>query len=283
MIRQAKPPCDQEVLDLLSGVNNQLLVSFLNSNPTFDSFYTKFLNWISESQRINAFIPTDFQPVFTAGTTQAFHNFYLQHPEKQLVLLRGEYPYHRDVWDSFGKTYLWYEESHISDQSMLIISLPFSGSGNVEDKIFSALDICEERQATVMLDFALVGLGAELDMTRLKKYSCVKQMAFSFSKMFNIGRFRVGICWMREPIGPLQVLNHWNYINWPGMYFAEQLMKHFSFDYMSSKYLPQQRAVCIKEELSPSESYFFGLGGDNFQEYSRDGIYNRVCLTPLFK
>ena|GEM_PF-5185290 len=266
----------------MSGIDMGKLVSFLNEKTDLHAFYRRFLSWSQKSSRVNFSVGGDFVPLFAAGVTEAFNHFYLQNAGKPLFLLKGEYPYHRDVFDSLERPYHWYGEEKMETGAFLILSSPFSGTGNYAPEVLEILRECMEKKVDVMLDFAFVGLGESMDLAELTSFPCVKLCAFSFSKMFGIGKFRAGICWMRPPCGPLEVVNSWNYINGPAVYVASRLMEHFSFDYMSEKYAPLQREICLAHGLKPSASYLFGLGGEEFHPFSRDGVSNRVCLSPAF-
>lgn len=279
-LRQARPPRDDEVIGLLSSLTMARLLEFINNSPDFTGFYDRFLNWAGASSRVHFGTSSDFTPAFSAGVTEAFNNFYIENADRKLFLLKGEYPYHRDVYDSLGRKYDWYQPDLVNSGSMLIVSSPFSGNGNFQDEIYDVLRNCEARGVAVMLDFAFAGLGARLDIQELISFSCVRQFGFSFSKMFSLGKFRAGLCWMREPKGPLGVLRTWNYINWPAAYFALRLMENFSFDYMADKYRPIQERICLAKGLRPSQSYLFGIGGEEYASFARDGLYNRVCISP---
>lgn len=268
-IRNAKPIVDSNVVDALQ--NLKLFGEYKEQMCAFhqDLFVDTHRNWIKESKQFLINNLDQFEYCYiTNGVTDAFNDFY--YLNKRVSVLRGEYPYHRDV----GITVLD-DVSQIEPYSSLIISYPFSGSGNPHKDWERIIETCNDKHIKVFLDLCFVGVSYDL---KLDIPECVTHVAFSFSKLFCTGPARTGIMYTRyKETSPIAVQNQWHYTNHVGQIIHYKLMKTFSVDYVIDKYLSKYFDVCKEHNLELTKTILFGLNNDKF--YTREGYANRVCIT----
>ena len=101
-------------------------------------FLDKYQGWI-ESSKLNSFRGLDNFPMRYAsvGTTQALDwwHYYCAVNNFDLKILRGEYPYHRDVY--LTKQLGWddcIEDAGLTKGDAVVVSVPFSGTGKIPEK-----------------------------------------------------------------------------------------------------------------------------------------------------
>jgi len=260
---------DESVVDVLNSVE---LFKFNNEQPI--AFYNELFTathkaWVSESKHFHIDNLDKFEYSYvTNGVTDAFSDFY--YINKKVSVLRGEYPYHRDI----GTTVLD-DISQIEPYSAFIISYPFSASGSPHKDWNRIIQTCEDKHIKVFLDLCFVGVSYDLQLTIP---DCVTHVAFSFSKIFCTGPLRTGVMYTRyKEVSPIAVQNHWQYTNHIGQTLHYKLMKTFSVDYILDKYLSKYVSVCADQKVGLTKTILFGLSTDKF--YDREGYANRVCVT----
>jgi len=90
---------------------------------------------------------------YTAGTSQTFDHFLLKHNNREIVVLPGEFQYHRCA----GR-HLTFSEK-ITKNSALIISVPFSDTGQVHPQFNDLMQKCIDLNVPVCLDLAYWGIA----------------------------------------------------------------------------------------------------------------------------
>ncbi|MCB0379440.1 MAG: hypothetical protein KDD33_13180 [Bdellovibrionales bacterium] len=279
-LRPAKALNDKAIRQSLRQFPMGQAVDELQSPISLESYLDHFYQWIGNSQRVRFSLSGAWVPTLVNGTTEAFFHFYLVHSQKRLIVCKGEYPFHRDCFTSLGRPWSWYQPGGLQEGDFAILSLPFSGNGGRHPQEKEFLQECEDKNIPLLIDLSFLGLGASVDLSFLNQLHCLQSLCFSFSKQFNIGRFRIGLHWTKDPKGPLEILRQWNYHNWFSALVTQHLMENFSFDYLYNTYRDRQLEICQKHNLEPSDSILFGLDQDQFPEFSRDGFINRLCISP---
>lgn len=283
LLRSATPVKDDDVHRLIKSLCLEEYLSKYEAQLDVGAYYDEVLNWFKTSSRVHFQPPPEFKNLKCSGITDGFNDFYVRHSARDPFIFRGEYPYHKDVFESLNRPVFYIDNTEITDNAFVIMSVPFSATGAIHPRTIEVLETCSRLQVPVFLDFAFLGLGAEIDAEKLLSYSCVDSFAFSFSKLFALGRTRAGWTWTKATGGPLHVVNQWKYTNWLGHFVARACLRHFSFDHMYVKYAPLQKQICAELKLQPSESFLFGLGDHNYAAFHRQKTVNRVCISPLLK
>lgn len=272
-IRKAKAIVDKDVVDTIKNLN------IVNESSDFSIIFDQFAflkrydEWIHSSEKFKIKGLDKFKVrLVTNGITDAFNDFYIAN--KTISVMQGEYTYHRDLG------YPVLDNIHtIPSYTALIISYPFSATGNVHPDWEKIMKVCEDKKIKVFVDCCLFGV-AEVPTLDLN-YDCITDVAFSFSKTFATGGLRTGVLYRREERKtPLELLNSHFYTQMAGMKIHYELMNKFSPDYMCNKYRQKQIELAKELEIEPSDSVIFGISKKEEHDYfERDGYINRLCLS----
>ena len=267
-IRKALPIKD---ISITNTINN---FDFASNHSNFilpEVFVKKHKSWVESSKNFN--IKIDFSNAYiTYGITDAFNDFYFLH--KEISVLKGEYSYHRDLGikelDDIG---------YIKPYTALIISFPFSATGNPHKDWERIIETCNQRHISVFLDLCFFGVSYDCEIVIPE---CVTHCAFSFSKTFNTSCFRTGVLYTRyEQKTPIQNQNTWLYHNQLGALIHYQLMCEYSADYIVDKYLKSSKEVCKKFNIDCTNTIIFGTSDNTiWNRFERD-ITNRMCISNL--
>ena len=212
------------------------------------------------------------------GVTGAFLDWYAQYTIANLVVLKGEYPFHKRN----GCTVLEHF-SQIKTGQTLILSMPFSATGNIHDDYFSIIEHCRNNKIDILLDCAYLNISdiGDIDVDA----SCIKSIATSLSKVYATGMNKIGIKFDREEMHtPVKQLNDWFYLNHFSMNLHLKLFDKFKLSYVYDKYIQRSSEACTSFGLDRSNTILFGLSNDNiWSEFSREGLCNRVCISKILQ
>ncbi len=277
--RQANPINDPEVIDVLKGLLPETLFSHPFPSPAGEwqeQFFEGFENWRPRMGSSSILGLEAWSRYIIQGTTESFQNFDLYYSDRQTFVLKGEYPYHQQVGAQVVVNY-----SEIPNSGKLILSYPFSASGEVPEKWDSILQYCTSNNIPVLLDCALIHL-AELPSVDVREYPCIHWVAFSFSKNYCSGRFRSGVLYCRSELAgvPIAVVNEWSYLNHLSLNIHLQLMARFEWNHLLTKYRKFQEQVCRELKVRPSSCVLFGLSAhQHHDEFKRSNGVRRLCLS----
>lgn len=247
-------------------------------------FIERFRLWIGES-RNNKFTGIDSFPYAfaTLGVTQALDAFHYWTKSKglRLRLLPGEYPYNLDVVAGFDRNRDWIGTDPLAPGDAVIISVPFSGTGNVPNNLINILDECELYQIPVLIDAAWFGTcgGIDIDLS----HTAIVTAAFSTSKGLNCGNWRAGVAFSRIAYPVLQIQNQWDHSVHFNNRIGLLLLDNFGPDYIYDRYRAAQIKTCEAYGLTPSCSIHVGLGDPSWKPFERGGGYYRINLRRAVK
>lgn len=249
-----------------------------NVQDEYLDFYPK---WIESSVRTTVKgLETLPNRYVSLGVTQTLDWFHLECARNgwRMRLLRGEYPYNRDVFDFDWDTYI--DDAPLERGDAVIISVPFSGSGSVHPMYEEIMETCTKLDIPVMVDCAWFGTCYDLEWS--VDYDCVKVVAFSTTKGLQTGNFRSGICFSKWTHGSLAVQTEWHHGIHANTYAGLMLMKEFSPDLAANIYKEHQKQVCEKFGLTPTNTVHIALGNEEWNYFHRDKAYNRINIRlPL--
>jgi hypothetical protein len=283
-VRGAAPIIDEQVLDAIKHLPFETYFK-INEPRTLsmgirDAFLYAFKDWIASS-KLNRIDGLECFPTrrLTAGVTQSFDDFFLRHCNRRIRVLRGEYPYVRHVvgkWEFMGDLS---EKDDLTESDAVIISAPFSGTGEIHPDFEEVLECCEKKKIPTLVDCAFFGICRGLSI-RVDRPN-VESVCFSLSKAFASGSFRSGIEFSRIASGSVWVQNDWVYLQLLNAQIGLDLMSRFSPDYIFNKYRGVQEAICEVHKLRPSETVIFGIDENRrHEEFSIDDVFVRCCITP---
>ena len=226
----------------------------------------------------------------TQGTTESFAQFYIRYRgTHRLRLRRAEYFYHqmmRSLW--YTDRFAWLYEDDIREGDVVLISVPFSDTGDCPDGLDHLLDACDRHRVPVMLDMAYLNIASPesfayaIDLGR----PCIEYVVSSLSKVFPVENLRIGIRLQKQRFeDQLYVINEpgYNYINVLSTYVGTGLMQQFGPDYVFRRYRPRQIALCDQLGVDASPCFNFGIDRKNqYPEYNRGGSTNRLCFSRVW-
>ena len=268
---------DADVLSVLnlSGLD-------LTTNCT-EEFCSKYKKWILSS-KLNSINGLDRFPFmcYSNGTTEAFDKFYVKNRTRRFRCFRGEYVYHRLTWRNSWPDWCWLDDECLDANDAVVVSLPFSDTGNAHRLHEALLDKCDELGIPVLVDCAYFGICEGLNFNF--NHKCITDITFSLSKVFPVAHARIGMRFTRiDDDDPLFVVNKIGYTNRLGPQIGLQLINKFSPDYIYIKYRDRQLEICKDLNVTPSRTVLFGIGGEQWAEYNRGTATNRLSFNKVYE
>lgn len=250
----------------------------ISSESIQEKFLTEYQEWIMNTKN-NCVIGLDQYKYacYSNGTTEAFDKFYAKHSKRRFRFFKGEFVYHRLSCRNNNYNWDYIEDSKLDSNDVVIISLPFSDTGNKHESLDDVLATCDKLKIPVLLDCAYFGICNDItfDLT----YKCITDVTFSLSKSLYAAHLRIGMRLTREDDDdPLFVTNKIGYINRTSAYIGRKLLKNFGPDYIYNKYRERQLEYCNILKIEPSNCVIFGIGGNKWPDYNRDRKTNRLSL-----
>lgn len=259
----------------------------LNHDKIKNDYFTKYKVWMFSSHNVKGFEQFT-QCCYTHGTTESFSQFYIRYRNaKRLRIKKGDYFYHsmmHRLW--YSDRFAWLDDDDIREGDVLVVSVPFSQTGDVPEDLEDILNDCDNKSVPVLLDMAYLNIAKGLEINL--EHPCIEYITSSLSKVFPLELSRVGIRLQRNKFeDQLYVINEdgYNYINLQNCYVATQLMNKFPADYIYDKYLPKQKEYCDTLDLTPSKCVIFGLDSkQKHTEYKRreDDEMARLCFSRVW-
>ena len=246
-----------------------------------DEFLTRYRTWIAAT-KLNTIDGLDKFPVscVTQGTTEGFDKFYLKNTSRRLRYFKGEYMYHQVA----GRQYFDYPAMFIENEALdkndvVVISLPFSDTGNEHPRMKEILTKCSSLGIPVLLDCAYLGICSGININL--DYDCITDVTFSLSKTFPVPHLRIGMRLTRtDDDDALLVTNKTQYVNRLSIAIGLELMNHWSVDYIPMTYKEIQKQFCETLGVEPSNCVIFGIDTtDKWTQYNRGGTTNRLCFA----
>lgn len=267
---------DPHVLEVLD--TDISILEAISKNNIHIEFLENYREWIQSSNGNRVIGIKEFPHMcFTNGTTEAFDKFYAKYSTRRFRFFKGEFVYHRLSCRNNNYKWAYIENEKLDKNDVVIISLPFSDTGNKHIHLESILDNCNTLDIPVLLDCAYFGVcsNINIDLT----YPCIKEVTFSLSKTFYSAYLRIGMRLSREDDDdPLFVTNKMGYVNRVSAQIGLSLLKNFSPDYIYNTYRDRQLEYCKILEVEPSNCVLFGVGNKKWHDYNRDGDTNRLSF-----
>jgi hypothetical protein len=268
-------------VEVQSAITKSLKSLDLERLEISEDFCKAYLTWIYNGS-LNTIQGLEQFPFacYSNGTTEAFDKFYMKNHNRRFRCFRGEYVYHRLVWRNNWPDWVWLDDECLATNDAIVISLPFSDTGDKHRLHEPLLKRCSEMGIPVLVDCAYFGICADIDFNF--NHKCITDITFSLSKVFPVSNIRIGMRLTREDDDDsLFVVNKINYTNRVGAHVGVALLAQFSADYIFNKYREKQIKLCTELEVDLSKTVLFGIGGDKWQEYNRGGVTNRLSFNKL--
>ena len=282
--KNALPVKDSEVVNFIEELNKKINISdVLKDQSLKDIFLENYLNWIQKSKlnKLNGLENYSYKS-FTHGCIQSFDMFYAEFSSKKFRFFEGEFMYHKLCARNNYK-YSFIKDLNFDSNDAVIISAPFSDSGNEHKLLEEVLIECDKKNIPVLIDLAYINLADNIEINL--NHNCIHTITLSLSKGFySLDRLRVGMRLKRTfNDDPIDVFNSIGMVNLFGIYIGNKLINEFDCDFINKKYKAKQINICKDLNIEPSKCIIFGLGGDAYSEFNRGGQFNRVGLSKLLE
>lgn len=267
---------DPEVLTWLDQVE---IAKHLRDPWIVGKFEQDFGDWLlqSENYRLGNFEQFRYR-AFSAGTQEAFLNFYLAHHRSRFRVFRGDYWWHMDIWSKMQLRWAYIEDDDLAPGDVVICSMPFALTGDRHPEFDWMIDQCCHKGIPVLVDFIYLANSkhaVDIDLSA----PCIQEITYSFSKTFPVQCAKIAIRMRREkPQDPMQMSNDENICNRLSAGLAWELMHRFPPDYMVSKYSELQQHWCRRLGLQITPVVHFALGED----YTAAGRTNQSAWCSPF-
>jgi hypothetical protein len=281
---------------ILHKINQTLACNTWQHTNNLISFKQDFAPWLQEHSS-NCITGLDqYQPTFSAGTTQSFDSFYFRHRAKRFRCFVGEYFYHLKTWLSNDVNWSFITEADpLQSGDALVISTPFCDTGSMHPDFESVIAQCNQLNIPVLVDacYYVISGGIELDVSA----PCIDTVAFSLSKAFPVANLRIGMRYTRADTFDGQNLHDAiNYNNTLSAQIGNALIRNYSSDYIYNHYREQQLEFCNTVGITASNSVLFATGDSAWNDYNRSNLLqqyqlsfdpnlfvNRISLAPVFE
>tara|TARA_B100001248_G_scaffold261476_1_gene252801 strand:- start:3353 stop:4279 length:927 start_codon:yes stop_codon:yes gene_type:complete len=257
--------------------------------PGIKKFLDAYPKWIATS-KLNKFTGWEDFPYryISDGTTQSldwFH-YWVMSQGRTLRTFRGEYPYHRDaLLDGQWTQDRYIEDSPLRPGDAVLISVPFSASGELHPQFNWLMEECNKHDIPVLVDCAWFGTCYDIEVN--VNYDCVKMVTFSTTKGLSCGNWRSGITFSKIDEGGLQVQTEWGHGVLLSMSIACSLFEAFTPDTIPKRYKEMQHIVCEHYGLKPTRTIHIASTEltDEIKNtsFNRDGLYGRVNIKEALK
>lgn len=267
---------DSEVVNFINSLD---LSKSLWQNDITHEFCEEYARWISSTKNNTLLGLENFQhKVFSNGTSQAFEMFYIKNKHKRFRCFKGEYIYHQLAWRNNWPDWRFIEDDILKSGDAIVISLPFSDTGNLHRDMHWLLEECSTLDIPVLIDCAYFGSCSNIHFNFAPE--CITDIVFSLSKTFPVAHARIGMRFTKIDDDDLMfVYDKINYNNRIGAKLGIELIRNFSSDYTYNKYANQQKKMCSELDIDPSNTVLFGVDRNNkYPEYNRGTATNRLGL-----
>jgi len=250
----------------------------LSDSKIVDLFCLTYQDWI-KSTKLNRFYGIgDFKyAAYSNATSESFDKFYIKNNTRRFRCVKSEYVYHQITWRNSWPDWKFIEDDALDSNDAVVISYPFSDTGNKHYLHDDILRRCTELNIPVLIDcvFSGVSSGLEFDF----RYPCITDIVFSLSKIFPISYARIGMRLTRvDDDDSLFVYQKISYNNRMSAALGLYFINNFTVDYVTNKYLPIQDKFCKELNVNLSHTVSFGLGDNQWKSYNRGGVTNRLSF-----
>ena len=277
----AKAVPDPEAMHLIQQmICKESTADCLSDQDLHLRFVDTYRAWISSTQ-LNHIKGLAFYPVMASshGTSESFDKFYLKHHRRRFRCFRGEYMYHAASWKTYFPNWLWIDDADIHEQDAVVISLPFSDTGDPHPDMNSVLDQCDRLGVPVLLDCAFFGACANVsfDFDR----DCVRDITFSLSKTVPVAHARIGVRFSKIDDDDSLLIHHkTGYVNRLALDLGIKVMQQIDPDQCARKFKDTQLQVCRELGLVASSTIFLGVDTKGqWPQYNRGRDSNRLCIA----
>jgi len=180
---------------------------------------------------------------------------------------------------AYNRKLVYIEDHPITENDLIIMSLPFCGNGGVHKNYNEILIDADRLGVPVLIDGAYFGISKGL--TYDFNHSCITDFTVSLSKCFDVMNLRLGIRFTKEKIddGISAGIIAGDIFNRYGGKIAVGLMREFSAKFIPDKYQSEYLKICKLYELTPTNTVTLALGNQTLHKDFMRGEYARLCIS----
>jgi hypothetical protein len=198
-----------------------------------NEFLYSYRDWLTKGNNLKGIDKYKYL-AYSNGTTESFDKFYMKHTNKnkRLRLWRGEYFYHQIQKRELFKKFAWIDEDELKENDVVVVSLPFSNTGNTPKNYDEVMSKCSILGIPVLLDMAYVSLTSTQSYDL--NYSCIETITTSLSKVFPVEHLRIGIRLQKnftDDTLDAYSCDAVRYVNFASLNIGNKLIKSFSQNY----------------------------------------------------
>lgn len=273
----AQPIHDQMIEETIRCMDLGKISDRIYQPDTIQNFLNYYDDWIQSSTLNNIQGFDGYGRYMTFAITHAIEQFLMKHRNRRIRTFRGEYPGTMDLIFGYNLDHLYIDDDvNMLAGDAVIVSLPFSGSGNKHLMLDLVLERCASHSIPMMIDCAFFGMCKDIN---LQQISCIETVAFSLSKCYSMNNYRIGMIYSKDPPFGIELLQRFGYTSRVGAIIAMDLFNKFSPDYIYNKYSKIQSMVCnTLGDMIPSDTVIFGNGGRCWAKFDRGASHNRVSF-----
>lgn len=273
-----KPLIVPEIIEHINTVFPKITwekLSCVNNNELIESWRTWLLNSSYNSiSGLDKFKSVAFCP----GTTDAFGEFIARYPTRTIRVSRSDFIITKILAKSWSRNLKFLEEGSLTNNDLVILSMPYSGNGSEYPNQKELLDQADQLDVPVFIDGAYFGISTQVNYPLDR--NCVKDFTVSLSKNMVSDPLRLGVRFTKDIIddGITVGIIGSDIFDKLGAYLSIQLLNQFSHNWLVEKYLNKSNRICKEFSLKPTKTFTLALGPESLIEFKR-GDYVRVCIT----
>ena len=143
------------------------------------------------------------------------------------------------------------------------------------------IEQCYELNIPIYVDCAWFGCCENIEVKLA--HAPIRAVAFSTTKGLSSGNWRTGMVFTREEYSSLHLQTEWHHGIHLNTRIGLELIRNFGPDTIPNVYSKHADAVCKHYGLQRSSTVHIANGDDTWNEYNRDGTYNRINIRKHIK